>query len=59
MILTPKEEVECNMCGSIMWYNEKYGIYEFTNSECTRLNYEEWLKIYNNGKSEIDFDITI
>jgi hypothetical protein len=32
------EEVECNMCGSIMWYNEEDGIHECTNSECTRCN---------------------
>ena len=34
------EEVECNMCGSVMWYNEEDGIYECTNSECTRCNDE-------------------
>ena len=32
------EEVECNMCGSLMWYDEENGIYVCTNSECTRCN---------------------
>jgi len=34
------EEVECNMCGSLMWYDEESGIYVCTNSECTRCNDE-------------------
>ena len=32
------EEVECNMCGSLMCYDEENGIYVCTNSECTRCN---------------------
>lgn len=32
------EEVECNMCGNLMWYNEEDGIYMCTNQECTRCN---------------------
>lgn len=32
------EEVECNMCVDIMWYNEEDGIYECVNSECPRCN---------------------
>lgn len=30
------EEVECNMCGSLMWYDEENGIHVCTDSECTR-----------------------
>ena len=31
-----EEEVECNMCGSLMDYNHEDGIYECHNQECTR-----------------------
>jgi hypothetical protein len=36
-----EEEVECNMCDSLMSYDEENGIYICTNSECTRC-YEEY-----------------
>ena len=39
-IMEEIEEVECNMCGSLMWYDEENGIYICTNSECTRCNDE-------------------
>lgn len=32
--------VDCNMCGYMMYYNEECGIYECTNSECTRCTLE-------------------
>ena len=34
------EEVKCNTCDSLMWYDEENGIYVCTNSECTRCNDE-------------------
>lgn len=33
-----EEEIECNVCGNIMFYNDEEGIYECGNQECTNCN---------------------
>jgi len=40
LIAENAEEVTCNMCGEIMQYNDEDGIYDCTNSECTRCREE-------------------
>lgn len=36
-----EDEVECNMCGNVMYYDEKIGVYLCGNSSCTRCYDEE------------------